>query len=460
MAKQLTMVIAKAKFSLARAKIGRNAEQILAEELIYASKSTKFEVENPKVTSLDEYAPDLYGIEVSVRVLWEGLVVKRDISRAPDSIYDTGRASQPAFQDMNFGALRRRKENEPLPVLYQCSDDPLDARMLVMAYEEEGKVLPVVSDFDCFLIGSRNYTYQDQMPEDQVDLLDWCVSQIEWILDNQTEPESWTSKWLEILKNAARQNFYPQMPRFGFGDPTSYSMIEAAVSRSAKTCGAVRHGPECFNYFFPQDLDEEFLIIFPDNQLWKYVNAKELRSILREKIFEGFTFPLNPKWVLCDPGWISLFKQLISSRNPSVRNSVDLWFPPDSGLKERILEISKRHPTGFQSSEGSKEMDSELAEQEYERYLVLQRAKKKMRGFLFWKHMLDDAREKGEGSEDANVALEEFSFLGQKKIKRLLDMDSIEGDEMERAMMNELKRSSFFGKSGEENSLSSPVSSP
>ena len=27
-------------------------------------------------------------------------------------------------------------------------------------------------------------------------------------------------------------------------------------------CGAVRHGAECFNYLFPQELDPEFLVIW------------------------------------------------------------------------------------------------------------------------------------------------------------------------------------------------------
>ena len=81
-------------------------------------------------------------LEVSYRMLWAGVVAGKDISRPPSSIYDSGRASQPAFQDMNFGALRRGVKDEPLPVLYQHSeDDPFDARMLVMAYEEEGRVV-------------------------------------------------------------------------------------------------------------------------------------------------------------------------------------------------------------------------------------------------------------------------------------------------------------------------------
>ena len=42
-----------------------------------------------------------------------------------------------------------------------------------------------------------------------------------------------------------------------------------------KECGAVRHGAECFNFYFPQELDPDFLIVWdgfanepPDNPPW------------------------------------------------------------------------------------------------------------------------------------------------------------------------------------------------
>ena len=152
---------------------------------------------------------------------------------------------------MNFKALGSKKDGDPVPVLYQCTEeDPFDARTMVLAYEEGGKVVPVVSDFDCFLIGTQKFHYSEPIPPEQVDLLDWCVSQIEWILESHTQPESWTVRWLEVLKFAAENNYCPTLPKFGYGDPASCSMIEASVKRLATSSGAVRHGPECFNYFF------------------------------------------------------------------------------------------------------------------------------------------------------------------------------------------------------------------
>mmetsp|Transcript_31777 Transcript_31777/g.54200 ORF Transcript_31777/g.54200 Transcript_31777/m.54200 type:complete len:1194 (-) Transcript_31777:624-4205(-) len=443
-AKELTLRVAQAKFALARAKFGCDPNVILREELNYAAKTLSYELENPKVVQNDDYAPGIYCIEVSCRVLWEGLVERKDITRPAETNFDTGRASQPAFQDMNFSALKRHNCHEPHPVLYQTSEeDPFDARMLVMAYEEEGKVVPVVSDFDCFLIGSRNFSYEDPMSVEQVELLDWCVSQIEWILDNHTGPESWTTRWLEVLKYAARNGFYPSMPRFGFGDPTSYSMIEASVHRSAKTCGAVRHGPECFNFFFPQEIDNQFLIIFPGSQMWKYVNEDELLDILHQKVREGFTFPLNPKWLLCDPGWISLFEDLLHSSHPSVRDSIDLWFPPGSGLRERILDISRRFPSGFQRDD-REYVSPSLAEEEYKRYLILQRARRKMRGFIYWRNLLLDVRQRATASVNANCrgTIEEFQFLCNVRKNRL----SAETDDIEDETIKEIHKLDFFGR--------------
>ncbi len=441
-AKEMTLSFTKSKFAMARLKYGCDPNTTLHEEH-YEWKAMGAELSDPYVTKIDDYAPQVFGIEVSCRVLWKGLVERKDISRVPGSKLYTGRESQPAFQDMNFSALRLKDIDGPLPVLYQCADeDPFDARMLVMAYEGEGKVTPVVSDFDCFLIGTSKFYYSDPMPPEQVDLMDWCVSQIEWILESHTEPESWTSRWLEVLKFAARNDFYPSMPRFGFGDPTSHSMIEASATRSAKSSGAVRHGAECFNYFFPQELDEQFLVVYPGNQIWKNVSAKELQSILHEKIREGYTFPLNPKWLLCDPGWISLFKELLQSDEPSVRHSIDQWFPRDSGLRERILDISSRFPNGFESKDYVISECGCIAEHEYERYLVLHRAKQKMKSFIYWKDLLRDVREHARSDANANCidALQYLEFLGDKR----QELAKVESSNLEDKTLEEIQSQSFF----------------
>merc|ERR1719409_1414017 len=97
------------------------------------------------------------------------------------------------------------------------------------------------------------------LPSDQVDIVHWMLRNIRTILEAEA-PRTWTSEWLEILKGEADKGFHPDVPRFGFGDPTSYHIMEKAVKK-LNLSGAVRHGAECFNFYFPQELDQQFLIV-------------------------------------------------------------------------------------------------------------------------------------------------------------------------------------------------------
>ena len=90
---------------------------------------------------------------------------------------------------------------------------PLAGRDLIMAYEENGDVKPVVSDFDCFLIGTRGVKYSEPLPDEQIDLMKWCIDETEQILMHGDEKSSWTSQWLEVLKKAHMKGFHPETPR-------------------------------------------------------------------------------------------------------------------------------------------------------------------------------------------------------------------------------------------------------
>ena len=63
-------------------------------------------------------------------------------------------------------------------------------------------------------------------------------------------------------------------------------------------------GAECFNFWFPQELDTEFLVVwggflrYGSAVPWRYVNQAGLKSFLYGRLEEGFAFPLNPK---CKP---------------------------------------------------------------------------------------------------------------------------------------------------------------
>jgi len=182
--------------------------------------------------------------------------------------------------------------------------------------------------------------------------------------------------------------------------------MENAIHRLQKE-GSVRHGAECFNYYFPQDLDEEYLVIsdrLPGTSLpWKYVDQQGLREILMEKIDLGYTFPINPKWVLCDPGWKDVLDKLVASKAVHVQESLKAWYPPESGLLEKIEDIHKRFPKGFlqgvvenDRNEGTEAMD--LAELELKNFMTLKRAKRKLRGYLIWRRLLDQLRRRRQKS--------------------------------------------------------------
>jgi len=357
-----------------------------------------FDVVDSKVHELNNYSHNLdnpsqsrFGIAVAERIFFKTYITRQDISRSPDN--DIGRPSEPAFQDMNFACTCKYKGIGPCAVVLQLSDNAdneLCPQNLVVAYEENGKVTPVTSDFDCFLVGTRNINYETPLSVEQVNLLKWLLAQVEKILDSPITSRSWTSRWLDVLKDSADKGFYPVTPEFGFGDPKSYAIMEDAVGRLSKN-GSVRHGAECFNYFYPQELDHSFLVI-SDNVggkvPWKYVDVQELQELLCDRIEQGFTFPLNPKWILANRGWKAVYDKMMSSDSETIQKSLAVWYPPESGIRELIEDVCIRFPDGFQrlntvdgdeviKNEGTEAMD--LAAQQLQRHLILRRAKFKLR---------------------------------------------------------------------------------
>ena len=325
-------------------------------------RMTWWDADDLSVSTIDNYAKNEgwgpfakgFGVEISERLFWEAFVCRHDITREAGSEHETGRGSEPAFQDMNFGSTRHWKEGDPRTVVWQHADPKkghscMEPRTLLVAYEEHSIVLPVVSDFDCFLLGTRGITFTKELPEQQVGVMKWLMNHIENTLDNPNT-QTWSKRWLDVLKKDKPTGKNAQIPRYGYGDPKTYSIMEYAVGRLGEN-GAIRHGAECFNFQFPQDLDEGYLVVFGDTDggvvPWKYVSEPELRSILNEKIDQGFTFPMNPKWILTDPGWKEVYDKLAASQRANVQSSLDCWYPPSSGIRQRIEEIYSRHPTGF-----------------------------------------------------------------------------------------------------------------
>ena len=383
-------------------------------------------MDDPSVKHIDDYARQgCFGIEIAERLFLESYVIRQDCRRPLDSKHFTGRPSEPLLQDMNFSSVRKQqlsnknddsKDDKPSPVVWQIpeADHAMCPKTLVVAYEEIWKkdpVTPVVSDFDCFIMGTRGVMYMDPVPQEQLEVMKWSISQIKGILDSPVSENSWTRRWLEVLKESAMKGFVPYVPEFGFSDPMSYLIMKKAIV-SLGVSGAVRHGAECFNYYFPQELDDHFLVLSDKQGLdrtmpWKYVNAHELQDILCKKIEEGFTFPLNPKWVLCDPGWKRVYDKILKNKEPNIQQSMACWYPPESGLREIIEEVHDQHPDGFQRNmEGGSSdndggaLDRDIAEIQLKNYLILQRAKRKLKSILIWRSLLSDVREKKRNQEE------------------------------------------------------------
>ena len=419
----------------------RAAKQIIKEKEKHddetfekALQKMTLDMDDTTINIIDTYIDtDKYGIEVQERLFWEGMVMRQNISRKPASADDIGRSSMPSFQDMNFASLRKEKNSVPgghtRAVILQYNPpgeeytNPMSPLNLLMAYEENDpvldrrRVIPVVSDFDCFIVGTRNVKYEEELPEDQVNVSRWMVEQIETILDKR-DRESWTSRWLDVLKDAGDKGFHPKVPPLGYADPKTRFIFKHAIDRLSIT-GAVRHGAECYNFQFPQDLDNEVLVIsdeLPNGYNacnWTYVDQEQLIEILMFKIDRGFTFPLNPKWVLCDPGWKKVYDKLMASEMKNVQDSMRCFYPPTSGIRELIEKIHEKHPQGFQRFDNRIERmrndfrvngrsarfsnleetySKDLAIFQLKNYMILQRAKKKMRGFMVMNSILKSIR--------------------------------------------------------------------
>merc|ERR1719445_886145 len=130
------------------------------------------------------------------------------------------------------------------------------------------------------------------------------IESIVKILGRQDGETSWASHWFNVLKQPDDRRKI-KTPRFGFGDPKSYKIMEGAVTRfTHNKNGAVRHGAECFNYKMPQDLDDKLLVIADSgdidgtNRPCKYMTTEELQEFMLKKIDDGYIFPLNPKWIV------------------------------------------------------------------------------------------------------------------------------------------------------------------
>ena len=304
-----------------------------------------------------------FGLAVPEFLFMEFYVLRPDLS--PLLGWETGRPSQPAFLNMNLHSVRWTRDgtppSDPSACLYQFDKgDPLNPSGLLVAYAEERHVKPVVSDFDTFLVGSRGAKPFDDLADEQRALVLWLLRKTEQVLLDENngigkKGFNWTSAWLEkvMSEEAIDKDTFkiPPTPKFGLGDPTSYKLTSDVVDRLSE-CGAVRHGAECFNYGFPQELDEEFLVIWDGYESlkgkpWETLNEKELLNFLNDRLQEDFVFPLNPVWMVRDGmnGWSKLFESMLS--NKYIREQITCWYDKKAiakirDLSEQVVKMMKK----------------------------------------------------------------------------------------------------------------------
>jgi len=299
----------------------------------------KLENNPKKMTSLDSYIPLAYGLDMPERLMHKAYITDADLT--PMIGWETGRRSEPAFMDMNLHAVRDQ-HSEPKVCLYQYDESNcMNPRGLLVAYAEKF-VKPVVSDFDTFLVGSKGMTYEP-LAEDQVEIIDWTLKNTEKILRSPSE-RPWNSRWLDVLKD---ETWHPEFPKYGFGDPTSYRLIGDIV-KATEDYGAVRHGAECFNFYFPQELDDQYLVVwdgFTGEKPFAYQTEPEVREFLLARIKQGYVFPLNPVWPVRDSQWYEVFEALRNA--PGSAEPLKAWFPPKRRILERVDELHKTFPQGF-----------------------------------------------------------------------------------------------------------------
>jgi len=331
------------KTELARSIAKTNLEHI-------REKVTDITMDNPSLIFEDHYTPSSYGLDVPEALFMYAYVRNPDVDLTPPHGWETGRGSEPAFMDMNLHAIRDGKPPKVVIVQYN-ENDPMCPQGLLVAYAEE-HVKPVVSDFDAFTTGSTCMKYST-LSEDQSRLAKWSLEKCDAIIA-KPGPSSWTTRWLKMLKEETKSGFTQtvQVPTYGFGDDVSYDLTKKIVGDTSSS-GAIRHGAECFNFFFPQELDDDYLVVWDgftakgnDSEPWLYLSEKELRVFLIERAAEGFAFPVNPIWPVRDKGWWEVFEALLN--NPVTKSAVDLWFPSD-GIIELMRDIRARSPDGFKT---------------------------------------------------------------------------------------------------------------
>ena len=362
---------------------------------------------NARINLLDGFAPTSFGIDVPERLFFEAYIMRQDIS--PREGWDSGGPSEPAFMDLNFRTTRQDAGAGGLKAVVWQYDavDSMNPQGLLLAYAENS-VKPVASDVDGFLIGSKGLQIEP-LPDEQVSLCGWAIDRIQEALEDPGHG-GWVRRWHAILKDQSNKGFSPPHAELGYGDPIYVSIMASAVDHLSLT-GAPRHGT-AFNFYFPREMDSQFMVVWDgfENLSWKYLDEAELRSFLLARVAEGYSFPLNPKWLLCDHrGWWEIFQAMQASSD--AKKSLEKWFAPSSGIIKRMADLHDKYPKGFVQQappEGQDldVLDADVADDLLRRHTLWRRARARVRAIFRLQRVAKPTRLDDAGSAVAQTTAE------------------------------------------------------
>ena len=73
--------------------------------------------------------------------------------------------------------------------------------------------------------------------------------------------------------------------------------------------------------------------------------ASELPRVRLSPWVQGYSFPINPVWPVRDPGWLEVLRAL--QQHEEAASNLLSWFPPESGVLQRIEDLNGKYPNGF-----------------------------------------------------------------------------------------------------------------
>lgn len=299
------------------------------------------DIADKSVHTIDDYLPKHFGLDLPKALFYEVYIKRQDL--VPAAGWETGLVSDPFMMNMNLRSVGDASEPE-IVLLQHDEAKPMNANSLLLAQRGDS-VTAMTQAFDVVTIGSKGVTYEP-LPEDQVEKALWALDRSAEILKTP-DHNPWTNRWQQILKSADKGDLHQQMCESRImGDATSSGILADLVDAAAET-KAVSGRADCWNFWCPYELSSEFLVVWEGfkDKPWEYMAQPTLQQFLIERAGEDFVFPVNPVWPAVDTSWAKVFGTV--KEMDGMKKALQCWFPPTSGILERISVLTEEHPEGF-----------------------------------------------------------------------------------------------------------------